>query len=249
MSKKNSVTIEADNLNFRELNSRIRDSVQAGCSQITLNSVCGQRYIGLGLGTGLKITVNGIPGNDSAMFMGGTSLIINGNAQDGLGNTMDSGTVVVHGHSGDILGHGMRGGQIYVRDSVGTRVGIHMKSYKQKKPIIVIGGSAGDFFGEYMAGGILIVLGINRGKQDILGRFVGTGMHGGTIYIRGQVSDFQLGKEVKVFDLDDKDHQIIEKYAAKFCAHFSVDKSAIFKQKFIKLQPYTHRPYGRLYAY
>jgi len=249
MPAKKTVTIEAAELDFRELNSRIRNSAQSGCRQIILNSVCGQRYIGTGLGPDLKITVNGVPGNDSGMFMNGATLIINGNAQDCLGNTMDSGTIVVYGCSGDTLGYAMRGGQIYIRDYVGTRVGIHMKSYKDKRPVIVIGNWAGDFLGEYMAGGILIVLGINRRKQNTLGRFIGTGMHGGTIYIRGQVDQFQFGKEVKLFDLDEKDHQIIEKYATKFCEYFSVNKGAIFEQKLVKLQPYTHRPYGRLYAY
>jgi len=41
------------------------------------------------------------------------------------------------------------------------RVGVHMKEYGGRKPIIVIGGKAGGFLGEYMAGGIMLVLGLN----------------------------------------------------------------------------------------
>lgn len=56
----------------------------------------------------------------------------------------------------------MRGGKIYVRDHAGYRAGIHMKEYKKKVPIMIIGGCAGSFLGEYQAGGILIVLGLQE---------------------------------------------------------------------------------------
>lgn len=70
-----------------------------------------------------------------------------------------------------------------------------MQEYEKQVPVIIIGGTAGDFFGEYMAGGIMILLGIN-GKTPIAGDYIGTGMHGGIIYIRGKVDPYHLGKEV-----------------------------------------------------
>jgi len=60
-----------------------------------------------------------------------------------------------------------------------------MKEYMEKKPIIVIGGKAGAFLGEYMAGGTIILLGIDiDDPKNIVGSYCGTGMHGGTIYSR-----------------------------------------------------------------
>ena len=56
----------------------------------------------------------------------------------------------------------------YLRDDVGYRAGIHMKEYGDKKPVLVIGGTAQDFFGEYMAGGIVILLGLNLKKANII---------------------------------------------------------------------------------
>jgi glutamate synthase domain-containing protein 3 len=247
--EKNISVLDANSMTFQSLNEKIRALVYDGCKELVLNNVCGQRYIGCGLGAGINITINGVPGNDMAMFMGGTRLVVNGNVQDCVANTMDSGEIVVHGRSGDTLGHGMRGGEVYIRDCVGTRVGIHMKSYEEKKPVLVIGGYAGNFLGEYMAGGILILLGLNRGPRDIVGRFVATGMHGGTMYIRGQVDPFQLGKEVKIFDINEKDLQILGRYVKKYCDYFGADYEKIMADKFIKLEPYTHRPYGKLYAY
>ncbi len=242
--------IDASNMHFIALNEKIRELVDGGCKEIVLNNICGQRYIGCGLGPGINFTINGVPGNDLAMFMGGCRITVYGSVQDCVANTMDSGEIIVHGGSGDTLGHGMRGGEIYIRDNVGTRVGIHMKSYEQKKPVLVIGGCAGNFLGEYMAGGILIILGLNmKPGKDVVGRFVATGMHGGTLYIRGSVDDFQLGKEVKVFELDDADKEVLARYVGKYCGYFKADYEKVMAEKFIKLEPYTHRPYGKLYAY
>ena len=88
----------------------------------------------------------------------------------------------------------MRGGKIFVRGDVGYRVGIHMKTYKSNVPIIVAGGRAGDFLGEYMAGGIIIILGIHdeAKKNNLLVDLVATGQHGGAIYVRGEVDDNKL---------------------------------------------------------
>lgn len=54
----------------------------------------------------------------------------------------------------------MRGGEIYVRGNAGYRAGIHMKAYRDKRPVMVIGGRTGSFLGEYQAGGYIIVLGL-----------------------------------------------------------------------------------------
>jgi len=246
----NTEILDARGMHFSSLNEKIRELVANGSRNITLDNVCGQRYIGCGLGPGVNITINGVGGNDLAMFMGGSRIVVNGSVQDCVANTMDSGEIVVHGPSGDTLGHGMRGGEVFVRDGVGTRVGIHMKSYQEKRPVLVIGGCAGDFLGEYMAGGILIVLGLQvRDNKEVVGRFAATGMHGGTIYIRGNVHNYQLGKEVKVFELTKGDIAIVSAYVKRYCDYFGADHNRIMAEKFIKLEPFTHRPYGKLYAY
>ena len=35
--------------------------------------------------------------------------------------------------------------------------------------------------------------------MDLAGNYIGTGMHGGVIYIRGEMDPFQLGKEVSIY--------------------------------------------------
>jgi glutamate synthase domain-containing protein 3 len=198
----------------------------------------------------VEIEIFGTPGNDLGAFMDGPRIIVHGNAQDGCGNTMNSGEIIVHGHAGDILGLSARGGKIFVREDVGYRAGIHMKEYKEKKPVLVIGGTAQDFLGEYMAGGVLIILGLTLGQgESYKARFIGTGMHGGVIYLSGSVNDFQLGKEVGVAKLGEADYPVLEKFVNEFAIYFGYDAKELLKRNFTKLYPRWLRPYGTLYAY
>jgi glutamate synthase domain-containing protein 3 len=249
--KSNSVVkIDAQGILTRELNIRLREIVANGTRKIELRNVYGQRYIGTDLDKPVEIEIFGTPGNDLGAFMDGPRIIVHGNAQDGCGNTMNSGEIIVHGHAGDIIGLSARGGKIFVRDGVGYRAGIHMKEYGDKKPVLVIGGTAQDFLGEYMAGGILILLGLNlKQGENHRANYIGTGMHGGVIYLRGNVSDFQLGKEIGLAELDEKDKLNLNQFVGEFASHFGYDAKEILKDKFIKLFPLYLRPYGRLYAY
>ncbi|HEY49076.1 MAG TPA: hypothetical protein G4O13_03440 [Dehalococcoidia bacterium] len=247
---KRTVKIDAYGDTHRELNAKLRDAVSNGTLRIELQNVYGQRYIGTDLDKPVEIEIFGVPGNDLGSFMDGPMIIVRGNAQDGCGNTMNNGEIIVHGHAGDIIGHSARGGKIFIREDVGYRAAIHMKEYRDKKPVLVVGGTAQDFFGEYMAGGIVILLGLNlKEGEHHKARFIGTGMHGGVIYLRGSVEDFQLGKEVGVAELDEQDRQVLQKYVGEFAAHFGYDAGEILKHKFTKLFPLYLRPYGRLYAY
>jgi glutamate synthase domain-containing protein 3 len=125
-----------------------------------------------------------------------------------------------------------------------------MKEYQEKKPVLVIGGTAQDFLGEYMAGGILILLGLDlKEGERHKANFIGTGMHGGVIYLRGAIDDFQLGKEVGIAELEEEDRQVLQQFVGEFAAHFGYDAGGILKLKFTKLFPLRLRPYGRLYAY
>lgn len=105
---------------------------------------------------------------------------------------MSAGRIVIHGSTGDAAGYAMRGGEIFIRDNAGYRAGIHMKAYKQHKPVIVIGGRAGSFLGEYQAGGLILVLGLHTDGRPIVHFFPCTGMHGGKMVFRGDVSSIRF---------------------------------------------------------
>lgn len=243
--------IDARDVYYKDLNEQVRKAVADGEKEIELHNVNGQRYIADGISAeGVTITINGVPGNDLASFMNGPTVVVKGNAQDGVANTMNSGAIYVHGSAGDILGYGMRGGKVFIKDNVGYRVGIHMKGFREHVPKIVAGGRAGDFFGEYMAGGVLVLLGL--GSDDgtsIVGDYCGTGIHGGVIFVRGEVEHHKLGAEVGLDEPGEADRAMLEELVDEYCSVFGADREKIFSRPFLKLYPFSSRPYGRLYAY
>jgi len=113
----------------------------------------------------------------------------------------------------------------------------------------VAGGRAGDFFGEYMAGGLLVLLGLGEGDGAVAGNYLGTGMHGGTIYVRGEITQHQLGSEVREFPLEADDKSMLAGLLAEFASDTGLDLAGVEPGQFKKLEPFSHRPYGNLYVY
>lgn len=242
------LTLDARGLAYRALNEQLDAAVTAGATAVRLVNVHGQRYIGTNLQRRVRIDIEGVPGNDLGAFMDGPEIHVHGDAQDGCGNTMNSGLLAIHGSAGDIVGHSMRGGAVFVRDDVGYRVGIHMKAYEDVRPTVVIGGTAQHFLGEYMAGGVLLVLArrLPPGATHPA-RYVGTGMHGGVIYLRGVPNQPFLGKEVGLAPITDADRALIGELVAQFNALFGLHVST--DDPYTKLIPQSKRPYGQIYAY
>jgi glutamate synthase domain-containing protein 3 len=249
ITKENKVLkINAEGMYYKELNALLRQAICTDVERIEIHNVCGQRYIGTDLDTQAQIGIYGTPGNDLGAFMNGPKLVIHGNAQDGCGNTMNEGQIIIHGHAGDVTGNSMRGGKIFVRDYVGYRVGIHMKQYQKKIPIIVIGQTAGDFLAEYMAGGIMVILGLNlKEGEKCNARFVGTGMHGGVIYERGEILEPVNG--TKTLPVGKRDLKVIEALVNEYCSHFGVDPKEVMAGKFKKILPKSKRPYEKLFSH
>ena len=243
------MTIDAEGVHYRELNERIHAALQEGAPDLTILNVRGQRYIGVGLDDGARIAVTGVPGNDLGAFMNGARIAVRGNAQDGVGNTMNSGAIVVDGDAGDVVGYAMRGGRILIRGNVGYRAGIHMKAYGDSFPVIVVGGTAKEYLGEYMAGGVIAVLNLESPDSPPAGEHIGTGMHGGAIYLRGRVEPHQLGKEVGVREPDGADRELLRRILDDYAAEFGLGPLDLSPDDLIKLTPQSTRPYGRLYAY
>lgn len=186
--------------------------------------------------------------NALGSYLDGSTIRIFGNTQEATGDTMNAGTIYIHGSSGDATGYAMRGGKIFVRDNTGYRAGIHIKAYKDHKPILVIGGLAGSFLGEYQAGGIIIVLGLHNDTKSPVGRFCGTGMHGGKMFIRCDELPFDLPKQVIASKADEQDMQEIDSILKEFCVEFQFDLNDILNKQFYVLKPDTKNPYKQLYT-
>ncbi|MCL2005676.1 MAG: hypothetical protein FWG73_05870 [Planctomycetaceae bacterium] len=234
--------ISAKELDFRELNEQIASAAE----DVRVDECCGQRFIGTGL-NGKTLTIRGTPGNALGAYLDGGVIHVHGNVQDAVGDTMNDGKIIVHGNAGDALGYAMRGGGIFVRGNAGYRTGIHMKEYEGKKPAILIGGSVGSFLGEYLAGGLLVVFGIDA--EDIpVGNFTGTGMHGGKIFIRTDRELTDLPEQVTAEIASDADLQEIVPLISEFAGYFKMDAKSLANHRYYLLKPNTKNPYTQLYV-
>ncbi len=240
MRGNNMETINIEGLSYREINERLRATPAcklAGCR--------GQRFIGAGMGSG-ELTIEGVPGNALGAYLNGGSITVLGNAQDAVGDTMNAGEIIVHGSIGDAAGYAMRGGRILVKGDAGYRAGIHMKAYEDKVPVMVIGGRAGSFLGEYQAGGLIIVLALNGGRP--VGSFPCTGMHGGKMLIRGGCGDAVLPDQVTARPAGPEDLEEASGHIRAFCGAFLYDMEDILKGPFTLVTPNSKNPYKQMYV-
>lgn len=242
------VKINAKGMHYTPLNQAIRNAVKAGAGEIVIDQVMGQRFIADGLRGNVTIVINGVPGGDLGMFMSGPTCIVHGNCEHAPGNTMDEGKIVIHGSAGDAVAHSMRGGKIFVRDNIGYRGGIHMKQYLKKRPVLVVGGSAQAFLGEYMAGGLIVVLGRQSDRPD-LARGIGSGIHGGSIVIRGGVDASLLGVGAMLSDLPESGYDDIAGLIREYGAHFGIDPEPLLADRYFTVAPASSRPFANKYTW
>lgn len=236
-------TINAEKLDFKSLNQQVRD---AG-TDCEITSCLGQRFIASGM-SNKNIRILGTPGNALGAYLNGASISVEGNAQDAVGDTMNEGRIVIHGNIGDAAGYAMRGGKIYVKGNAGYRAGIHMKAYKEKLPVMIIGGHTGSFLGEYQAGGIIIVLGMNSDSKEIVGNFPCTGMHGGKMFLRSDCKNISFPQTVTANPATAEDLAEVKQYISEFCDLFDFDIDEIMSSDFTVITPDSKNPYKQMYV-
>ena len=99
-----------------------------------------------------------------------------------------------------------------------------------------------------MAGGVIVIFGLNlkegeKGKA----RFVGTGMHGGVSYERGDILNPEEG--TKTLPVGKRDMAVIESLVEQYCDNFGADPAKILSVPFKKILPLSSRPYEKLYTH
>ena len=235
--------IDATNVDYKELNDALRD-VSGECD---VRNCLGQRFTAAGM-SDKEIKITGIPGNALGAYLNGAKIEVMGNAQDAVGDTMNDGEIIIHGNIGDACGYAMRGGKIFVMGNAGYRAGIHMKAYQDKQPIMVIGGCAGSFLGEYQAGGTIIVLGLADCKAPIVSNFPSTGMHGGKMFLRSNCENIKFPNQVTTKIATEADLEEIKPHIKEFCSAFGYDESEILNSEFTLVTPDSKNPYKQMYV-
>ena len=227
--------------------SAVNEQIRTTPEDVVLEKCCGQRFIAAGFSE-KKIEIEGIPGNALGAYLNGADITVHGNAQDAVGDTMSAGRIVVCGNIGDAAGYAMRGGEIFVEGNAGYRAGIHMKEYKEHKPVIVIGGRAGSFLGEYQAGGLIVVLALHTDGKPVTGYFPCTGMHGGKMVFRGDVSRVPFPSQVTAHAAAEADKAEFAPYVREYCRLFGRDAEAMLRDPYTVVTPDSKNPYKQMYV-
>lgn len=163
-----------------------------GRERVKILNVSNHRFALSGFSGNSVFDVYGDPGNCFANLLDGPAVTVHGDCEDDICDSMQSGFVTIDGSVGDIACQAMQGGTVFIKGDTGNRTGMQMREFGEKKPALVIGGTTGDFLGEYMAGGIIVALNLNN--EDMPSGFnTGSGMIGGKIYIRGKVDPERIG--------------------------------------------------------
>ncbi len=194
----------------RILEEEIQKAVSLGFRQLTIKA-CGQHGIGGRLwpddNRAIRVTVEGPSGQRlGSMGFPQTSIEAMGPASDDVGWLNAGAHIVIHGHAGNGVANAMAQGKVMVGGNIGAR-GMTMTKFNPRfsQPELWVMGSVGDYFGEFMAGGVAVVCGVApQDPENILGHRPFVGMVGGRVFFRGPHKGFSR-TDAKLVDIQDKD--------------------------------------------
>ncbi len=203
--KENGIRIDS-----RVLEEKVQDAVVHGHRYIEIKA-CGQHGIGGRLWKAgndtVHIRVVGHPGQRlGSMGFPNTFIEVMGPGSDDVGWLNAGAKIVIHGHAGNGVANAMAQGKIYIAGNVGAR-GMTMTKANPRfdPPELWVLGSVGDYFGEFMAGGIAVVCGIEaQTPENILGYRPFVGMVGGKVFFRGAHGGYSQ-VDAKAVPIDDTD--------------------------------------------
>jgi NADPH-dependent glutamate synthase beta subunit-like oxidoreductase/glutamate synthase domain-containing protein 3/ferredoxin len=146
-----------------------------------------------------------------------TKIEIMGPASDDIGWLNAGAQIIVHGNASNGAMNGAAQGRVYIGGNIGARaMTMTKRNPRFEPPELWILGTAGDYFGEFMAGGIAVVCGAESDSQDtILGHRPLVGMVGGTVYVRGRVEGFSQ-KDAKLIPMSDENWKWLKSNLADF---------------------------------
>ena len=186
-----SATIDALDMTPREINREIRELMEKGIGDITVDNPMSRHGVGVGILNRLNLTFSDSLGYFGCGLIDGPNVHIKGRVGWSCAENMMAGTVVIDKNAGSTLALLFVVEILFVKVSVGARTGID-----QKGGTIIVGGKTGAFSGFMMQRGRMIVLGD-------AGMNLGDSMYDGTIYVGGEVEE--LGVDCVQADMTELD--------------------------------------------
>jgi len=217
-------------LESRVLDEHVQEAVEAGLRFLKVKAH-GQHGIGGRLwraaGETVRIEVHGTCGQRvGSMGFPNTHIEIMGPASDDVGWLNAGAEIVVHGHSGNGVANAMAQGKIYVAGNVGARA-MTMTKHNPRfdPPELWVLGSMGDYFAEFMAGGIAVVCGHQaQDTSNVLGYRPCVGMVGGKVFFRGPHKGFSR-VDAKLVPIDEEDWQWLQENLKIFLKKIGSEKT------------------------
>ncbi|MBT3178344.1 MAG: FAD-dependent oxidoreductase [Desulfobacula sp.] len=157
-----------------------------------------------------------------------TRIEVMGPASDDIGWLNAGSEIIVHGNASNGVMNGAAQGKVFIGGSIGAR-GMTMtkRNPRFEPPELWVLGTAGDYFGEFMAGGIAVICGHDTDLKDqILGYRPLVGMVGGKVFTRGNAKGFSQ-KDAKLSLLSDEDWNWL-------LSHLSIFLENINKKELLK---------------
>ena len=123
-----------------------------------------------------------------------------------------------------------------------------MKQYLGKKPVLVVGGTARAFLGEYMAGGLIVLL-TRNGVKPFDEQGIASGIHGGEIFIRGDFDEKLLGVGARKLPCNSEDMDRVIPFIREFAQWFNLDEGPLMEGQFYRITPASSRPFANKYTW
>ncbi len=199
----------------RILEERIQDAISKGYRYIEVEAF-GQHGIGGRLWKSgeekVYVKITGTPGQRlGSMGFPNTLIEVMGPASDDVGWLNAGAEIIVHGNATNGVANAMAQGKIFVDGNIGAR-GMTMtkRNPKYAPPELWVLGGVGDYFAEFMAGGIAVICGYEpQNPENILGYRPCVGMVGGKIFFRGSHKGFSQ-HDAKLIDISDEEWDWLE---------------------------------------
>ena len=224
---------DGNRLDSRILEERIQEAIAGGYRHLTIQAF-GQHGIGGRLWRAgndpVHVRVEGHSGQRlGSLGFPNTVIEVEGPASDDVGWLNAGAQIVVHGHAGNGACNAMAQGKVFVGGNIGSR-GMTMTKQNPRfsPPELWVLGSVGDYFGEFMAGGIAVICGV--GPQDpgnILGYRPLVGMVGGKVFFRGPHRGFSQA-DARILPIEPADWEWLTQNLELFLAR--VGRTELFPE-------------------
>jgi NADPH-dependent glutamate synthase beta subunit-like oxidoreductase/glutamate synthase domain-containing protein 3/NAD-dependent dihydropyrimidine dehydrogenase PreA subunit len=206
---------DGERIESRVLEEKLQEAVSSGERNLKILAF-GQHGIGGRLWKAgdekVHVRVEGPPGQRlGSMGFANTTIEVHGPASDDTGWLNAGAEIVVHGNAGNGTCNAMAQGIVRVAGNIGAR-GMTMTKANPRfaPPELWVLGSVGDYFGEFMAGGIAVVCGVDPQNADnVLGYRPFVGMVRGKAFFRGPHGGFSQG-DARLASIDDQDWQWLQ---------------------------------------